>query len=54
MIAYCCNTNILTILFYKHRQVEDGRYPYTVALMVGGRFGCGGTLIGKDTVLTAA
>jgi len=32
----------------------ENRYPYSVALLANGRFGCGGSLISKDTVLTAA
>ena len=36
-------------------QAEDGRYPYAVSLKDDrGIHWCGGSLIAKDTVLTAA
>ena len=33
---------------------QNGMIPYQVALYASGSFFCGGTLIGKQTVLTAA
>ena len=35
-------------------QAPNNRYPYTVPIFYNGQFTCGGTLITKDTVLTAA
>jgi len=35
-------------------QAPNNRYPYIVPILYNGQFTCGGTLITKDTVLTAA
>jgi len=41
-------------MYFIPTQVEEDRHPYVVSLFIGNRFGCGGTLISKDTVVTAA
>ncbi|KAL7486957.1 hypothetical protein ACHAW6_012550 [Cyclotella cf. meneghiniana] len=35
-------------------KAEDGRYPYAVSVQKGGAHFCGGSLLAKDVVLTAA
>ncbi len=55
-ISICLKRSTYMESFLQHRmQAQEGRYPYLVSLTsFGSDHFCGGSLIAKDTVLTAA
>jgi len=55
----CRRIDLLLILYLippsiNSLQAQEGRYPYVVSMTKGGLHFCGGSLIAKDVVLTAA
>ncbi len=56
MLTLCCQATGVTVSIHYGKEVNNTEFPYFVGLTeeVNGGYRCGGTLISKDTVLTAA
>lgn len=48
----CGSQNYSTSFAYGAENADPGQFPWKVAIFYGGTYRCGGTIIGKEHVLT--